>query len=285
MANNVNWIQRSSVPSFAQMLKKNLPAQAPAVNLSSTVSTCCPYVEPDCGTAKVTQITGFPQITFPEPFLSEMIVPASLSSLPPRKVTKEFVVKYRRGDLNPVSALYQFAQMQRMEIDLKETVTTAWNEAKANAAIRALDELLLHEDSELPDKRTFIHEKISSIIKETFTNLISKYPEYESCGSSLAAYFYRQLLLFYSGSNGMMDKSIFCTEPATNLLALKPNFNIFLYMNQLPKGAAQTNPQLLYFSVEGKNIPAAYYSGEIVHNLYSMSSADKRTRCEVLGVQ
>uniref|UniRef100_F6WSE4 Uncharacterized protein n=1 Tax=Xenopus tropicalis TaxID=8364 RepID=F6WSE4_XENTR len=115
MANNVNWIQRSSVPSFAQMLKKNLPAQAPAVNLSSTVSTCCPYVEPDCGTAK---------ITFPEPFLSEMIVSASLSSLPPRKVTKEFVVKYRHGDLNPVSALYQFAQMQRMEIDLKETVTT-----------------------------------------------------------------------------------------------------------------------------------------------------------------
>ncbi|XP_031758547.1 adenosine deaminase domain-containing protein 1-like isoform X1 [Xenopus tropicalis] len=162
MANNVNWIQRSSVPSFAQMLKKNLPAQAPAVNLSSTVSTCCPYVEPDCGTAKVTQITGFPPITLPEPFLSEMIVPASLSSLPPRKVTKEFVVKYRHGDLNPVSALYQFAQMQRMEIDLKSTVTT--------------------------DKRTFIHEKISSIIKETFTNLISKYPEYESCGSSLAAF-------------------------------------------------------------------------------------------------
>lgn len=33
-------------------------------------------------------------------------------------------MKYKRGEINPVSALHQFAQMQRVHLDLKETVTT-----------------------------------------------------------------------------------------------------------------------------------------------------------------
>lgn len=57
-------------------------------------------------------------------------------------------------------------------------------------------------------------------------------------------YFYRQLLLFYSKNPAMMEKSIFCTEPASNLLTLKQNINIYLYMNQLPKGSAQIKSQL-----------------------------------------
>lgn len=42
----------------------------------------------------------------------------------------------------------------------------------------------------------------------------------------------------------MMEKSIFCTEPASDLLTLKQNINIYLYMNQLPKGSAQIKSQL-----------------------------------------
>lgn len=42
----------------------------------------------------------------------------------------------------------------------------------------------------------------------------------------------------------MMDKSIFCTEPASNLLTLKQNVHIYFYMNQLPKGSAQIKSQL-----------------------------------------
>ena len=57
-------------------------------------------------------------------------------------------------------------------------------------------------------------------------------------------YFYRQLLLFYSKNPAMMEKSIFCTEPASNLLTVKQNINIYLYMNQLPKGSAQIKSQL-----------------------------------------
>ncbi|KAG8454100.1 hypothetical protein GDO86_000658 [Hymenochirus boettgeri] len=347
---------------------------------------------------------------FPEPFLSKVIVPQAPSLLTPKKIPKEFIVKYRCGELNPVSALHQFVQMQRMELELKETVTKGnvygayfafcavidgieyqtgmgqnKKEAKANAAKLALDNLL-HEESDLTvqlsekeslsrigsppliptepkaltetpaisrtlrDRRSFIYEKISCIVKEMFKSLTSKFPEYESCGNSLAAfviekggehwevvavgtgqfncgqqiqkdgrvlhdshaivaarrsllrYFYRQLLLFYSRNPSLMERSIFCTQPATNLLALKPNLNLFLYMNQLPKGAAKTISQLylspstlpareandklsLHISVEGNTIPAVYYPGEINNNLCSMSSTDKLTRWEVLGVQ
>ncbi|KAJ1216880.1 hypothetical protein NDU88_004478, partial [Pleurodeles waltl] len=61
---------------------------------------------------------------------------------------------------------------------------------------------------------------------------------------SLLRYFYRQLLLFYSRNAGMMEKSIFCAEPSSCLLTLKQDINIHLYLNQLPKGAAQIKSQL-----------------------------------------
>lgn len=56
--------------------------------------------------------------------LSKGLSSISNPVLPPKKIPKEFVMKYRRGEINPVSALHQFAQMQRVHLDLKETVTT-----------------------------------------------------------------------------------------------------------------------------------------------------------------
>jgi hypothetical protein len=41
-------------------------------------------------------------------------------------------MKYKRGEINPVSALHQFAQMQRVQLDLKETVTTGKMEVVPN---------------------------------------------------------------------------------------------------------------------------------------------------------
>lgn len=41
-------------------------------------------------------------------------------------------MKYKRGEINPVSALHQFAQMQRVQLDLKETVTTGKSEVASN---------------------------------------------------------------------------------------------------------------------------------------------------------
>ncbi|XP_069832929.1 adenosine deaminase domain-containing protein 1 isoform X2 [Dendropsophus ebraccatus] len=401
MAGVYIWNQPSKVPSFAQMLKKNLPGTA-SPNVSETPAPKA-YSEPGEGAAKVTPVTG----NFPEPFLAKAVVPPSASSLVPKKIPKEFIMKYKRGDLNPVAALHQFVQMQRMELELKETVTTGnvfgayfafcaivdgiqyktgmgqnKKEAKVNAAKLALDELLQYEETEsydgkcsgltvgpplLPveanvsseatgssrkpvDKRSFVHEKITQVIKEKFMELVMKCPEFESCGNSLAAfvmemdgqhwevvalgtgelnfgqsfqndgrilhdshaivsarrsllrYFYRQLLLYFSGNSIMMKKSVFCRETATDLLALKQNLNLYLYMNQLPGGAAQANSQLsltplslsaietndrlsLQISLEGKNYPVAYFPHDLTTHTCSMSPTDKLTKWEVLGVQ
>ncbi|XP_066430789.1 adenosine deaminase domain-containing protein 1 [Eleutherodactylus coqui] len=395
MAGVNDWNQTSRVPGFAQILKRNLPFQPSAA--VSQAAACCERTD---GAAKITPVTG----NFPEPLLSKAILPPSPWSLAPIKVPKEFIMKYKRGGLNPVSALHQFVQMQHMQLELKETITTGnvfgtyfafcavidgiqyktgmgqnKKEAKVNAAKLALDELLRYEESEsyeaangsfkggpplLPveanvstetsrkpvDKRSFAYERMTQVIKEKYNELLSKCPEYESCGNSLAAFiletdgrqwevvalgtgelnfgqntqtdgrtlhdshaiisarrsllrfFYRHLLLYYSGNSGMMMKSIFCREAATDLLALKQNLNLCLYMNQLPKGAAQTNSHLrpnpfslsahenndqlsLHISVENRNYPIAYFHCDTTANISSMSPTDKLTKWEILGVQ
>ncbi|KAG8134645.1 hypothetical protein E2320_007736, partial [Naja naja] len=401
MAND--WAQVSRVPSFAQMLKKNLPAQpsqpsAPPSSHSSLfrqAENAKPvFLIPETSSvsnlaSKVTPITGHNyQYTKTAP-----VIPST--SLPPKKIPKEFISKYKRGEINPVSALHQFAQMQRIQLELKETMATGnilgsyfafcaivdgiqyktglgqnKKESKSNAAKLALDELLQLEEAEpkalenpgpvrnfaetihaakpsittesayftkIPyEGKHLAHRKISQIVRETFDNLVAEYPEYQSCSSSVAAFIIeratqyevvavgtgefnysqcshpdgrvlhdshavvtarrsllRQLLLYYSKNSAMMDKSIFCTELTSNLLALKPNIKVFLYMNQLPKGSAQIKSKLhlnpdsvsafeadeelcLHVVVEGKVYLTAFCPAEIA-TISSMSTSDKLT--------
>ncbi|NXG48832.1 ADAD1 protein, partial [Psilopogon haemacephalus] len=153
----------------------------------------------------------------------------------------EFIAKYEQGAVNPVSALYQFAQMHQAQLEFKET-NVAGNiirpyfalcavidgisyktgqgknkkESKLNAAKLALDELLNLKQSDESGKYRgpsgipaepqtqvantvrvprigfeggqIIYAKLSLTLQEVFNSLTASHPEYQSCGSSLAAF-------------------------------------------------------------------------------------------------
>ncbi|XP_072252429.1 adenosine deaminase domain-containing protein 1 [Leuresthes tenuis] len=120
---------------------------------------------------------------------------------------------------------------------------------------------------------------------------------------SLMRYLYRHLLMFFSKNASLTEKSIFQQNISGNLLSLKSGITLHLYMNQLPKGAAEIPSKLrlnplsisawhvnneisLHVSVGGKVFSVLssdfdYSTCKVV----SMSTTDKITQWQVLGYQ
>ncbi|XP_041845266.1 adenosine deaminase domain-containing protein 1 [Melanotaenia boesemani] len=120
---------------------------------------------------------------------------------------------------------------------------------------------------------------------------------------SLMRYLYRHLLMFFSKNASLTEKSIFQLNGSGNLLSLKSGITLHLYMNQLPKGAAEipstlrlnplsisawhvNNEISLHVSVEGKvfSVLSSAFD-QSACKLVSMSTTDKITQWQVLGYQ
>ncbi|XP_047675146.1 adenosine deaminase domain-containing protein 1 isoform X9 [Tachysurus fulvidraco] len=120
---------------------------------------------------------------------------------------------------------------------------------------------------------------------------------------SLMRYLYRHLLLFYSRNNSLKEKSVFQLDENTKLLSLKSHITLHLYLNQLPKGAAQIPSQLplsplsistwevnnqigLHVTVDGKVFSVFSYTlDQTGSRTISMSATDKIMQWQVLGFQ
>ncbi|KAI4899921.1 hypothetical protein NFI96_019496 [Prochilodus magdalenae] len=120
---------------------------------------------------------------------------------------------------------------------------------------------------------------------------------------SLMRYLYRHLLLFFSKNRSLEEKSVFQQDQSTKLLSLKSHITLHLYLNQLPKGAAQipshlrlnplsisaweVNNQIgLHVMIDGK-VFSVFSSAfeQSVSRVVSMSASDKITQWQVLGFQ
>ncbi|KAM6073092.1 adenosine deaminase domain-containing protein 1 isoform 2-T4 [Theristicus caerulescens] len=231
MTSSDGCLRSAGIPAFDPVQKKTLPARAPRqppLNEFSHSVTVRPKLPPSerCSVPKVMQNPAHAP---------------PLSACPPKRDLEEFIARYEQGVINSVSALHQFAQMHRVQVELKET-SVAGNmirpyfafcavvdgvcyktglgknkkESKLNAAKLALDELLNleHTGAKASEKsdpsrtraepqtpanpvrvsricfegRQLIYQKLSQALEEVFNSLTSKHPEYQSCGSSLAAF-------------------------------------------------------------------------------------------------
>ncbi|NWZ39692.1 ADAD1 protein, partial [Brachypodius atriceps] len=127
----------------------------------------------------------------------------------------DLIKRYKKGVINSISALHMFAKIHQLHLELKETGVAGnvirpyfafcavingicyktglgknKKESKSNAAKLALAELLNLENTGTKsfEDSEHIYQKLSQMLEEVFNHLTTQHQEYQSCGSSLAAF-------------------------------------------------------------------------------------------------
>ncbi|KAM6073094.1 adenosine deaminase domain-containing protein 1 isoform 4-T6 [Theristicus caerulescens] len=182
MTSSDGCLRSAGIPAFDPVQKKTLPARAPRqppLNEFSHSVTVRPKLPPSerCSVPKVMQN--------PEPFILKAAHAPPLSACPPKRDLEEFIARYEQGVINSVSALHQFAQMHRVQVELKETSVADPSRTRAEPQTPANP---VRVSRICFEGRQLIYQKLSQALEEVFNSLTSKHPEYQSCGSSLAAF-------------------------------------------------------------------------------------------------
>ncbi|XP_028657860.2 adenosine deaminase domain-containing protein 1 isoform X2 [Erpetoichthys calabaricus] len=105
----------------------------------------------------------------------------------PELISDEFLEKCRDGTIHAVSALYQLSQVQQFVLEFKETTTPEGSpllpiNSNDVSCPKSISGKFGHGINTSPFSR------ITECVQRLFNSLLDKYPEFYSCGSTVAAF-------------------------------------------------------------------------------------------------
>ncbi|XP_072483535.1 adenosine deaminase domain-containing protein 1-like [Notamacropus eugenii] len=117
-SDNTPGLRKSGARRSARKTNENMPVQ-PSSAAEDPFLQCLLALDHMVTRSLVSKIT---QIT--ESLFSRLGWPYPKPSRSSKNIPKKFIMKYKCGEIDPVSALYQYAQIERVQLHFQETVAT-----------------------------------------------------------------------------------------------------------------------------------------------------------------